>query len=98
VRRQSSAASLSASVPLLTSSTNLCNATQIESCLSLNHKRRRYRETRGNGTHLLVEVEEEAVVGKSGGRVGPEEREGRVDVSQLERAARAADEEARPVG
>lgn len=30
--------------------------------------------------------------------MGPEEREGRVDVSQLERAARAADEEARPVG
>ena len=53
---------------------------------------------RGNGTHLLVEVEEEAVVRKRGGRVGPEEREGRVDVSQLERAARAADEEARPVG
>jgi hypothetical protein len=45
-----------------------------------------------------VEVEEEAVVGKRGRRVGPEEREGRVDVSQLERAARAADEEARPVG
>jgi hypothetical protein len=38
-----------------------------------------------------VEKEEEAVVGKRGGRVGPEEREGRVDVSQLERAARAAD-------
>lgn len=47
---------------------------------------------------LLVEVEEEAVVGERRGRAGPEEREGRVDVSQLDRAARAADEETRPVG
>jgi hypothetical protein len=92
VRRQSRAASLSASVPLLSSSTNLCTTRKSKSCLLLP-----LREREREFWYLLVEVEEESVIEKRGRGVSTEEREGGVDVTSLKRATGPADEDARAV-